>query len=429
MTGTGGMSAKERAYRDTKARILDGSLPGGDLITEGQVADALAMSRTPVREAFLRLEAEGLLRLFPKRGALVVAVSPSEVEAVLEARELVEGHALTKLCGSPEADRSVVADALNEVLDIQRAALAAEDEPAFAEADRRFHITLVESARNMILLELYASLRDRQLRMNLGSLDRGPHRPRRDPRPARGDRRRARPGRRRRGRAASARAPRRHARRGGRSYGRRRRRERSGPVAARPLVRAAWGKSPRDPGGNVPVVRDSSALLASCLAGRCPAALPDRSVPGPVRCRAPTHCAEVTRMPGLTLAEARRMLDAGLAEADRIGQPMNVAILDAGGHLLAFARQDGAIRASIDISQRKASTALLMEAPTAALMPLVQPGAELYGLEQTAGGMVVFGGGIPVQRDGELVGAVGVSAGSAEQDVQVAEAAVAAVKA
>ena len=243
MTGTGGMSAKERAYRDTKARILDGSLPGGDLITEGQVADALAMSRTPVREAFLRLEAEGLLRLFPKRGALVVAVSPSEVEAVLEARELVEGHALTKLCGSPEADRSVVADALNEVLDIQRAALAAEDEPAFAEADRRFHITLVESARNMILLELYASLRDRQLRMNLGSLDRGPHRPR-DPRPARGDRRRARPGRRRRGRAASARAPRRHARRGGRSYGRRRRRERSGPVAP--------ARSSGRPGGNPP---------------------------------------------------------------------------------------------------------------------------------------------------------------------------------
>ena len=134
-------------------------------------------------------------------------------------------------------------------------------------------------------------------------------------------------------------------------------------------------------------------------------------------------------MPGLNLADARRMLDAGLAEADAIGQPMNVAIVDAGGHLLAFARQDGAIRASIDIAQRKAATAILMEAPTAALMPLVQPGAELYGLEQTAGGMVVFGGGIPVHRDGELVGAVGVSAGSAEQDVRVAEAAAAALKA
>lgn len=134
-------------------------------------------------------------------------------------------------------------------------------------------------------------------------------------------------------------------------------------------------------------------------------------------------------MPGLNLADARRMLDAGLAEADRIGQPMNVAILDAGGHLVAFARQDGAIRASIDIAQRKAMTSILMEAPTAALMALVQPGAELYGLEQTAGGMVVFGGGVPVHRDGELVGAVGVSAGSAEQDVQVAEAAAAAIKA
>ena len=134
-------------------------------------------------------------------------------------------------------------------------------------------------------------------------------------------------------------------------------------------------------------------------------------------------------MPGLNLADARRKLDAGLAEADRIGQPMNVAIIDAGGHLVAFARQDGAIRASIDIAQRKAMTSILMEAPTAALMALVQPGAELYGLEQTAGGMVVFGGGVPVHRDGELVGAVGVSAGSAEQDVQVAEAAAAAIKA
>lgn len=172
-----GTSAKDRAYRDTKARILDGSLPGGELITEGQVADALAMSRTPVREAFLRLEAEGLLRLFPKRGALVVAVSPAEVEAVLEAREVVEGHALGKLCEAPTAEREAVARALHEVLYVQRAALADDDEPAFAEADRRFHITIVESTRNPILLELYASLRDRQLRINLGSLDRGPRRP------------------------------------------------------------------------------------------------------------------------------------------------------------------------------------------------------------------------------------------------------------
>jgi uncharacterized protein GlcG (DUF336 family) len=128
----------------------------------------------------------------------------------------------------------------------------------------------------------------------------------------------------------------------------------------------------------------------------------------------------------LTHAQARRILDAGIAKAEQIGQPMNIAVVDAGGHLVAFGRMDGAIKASIDISTRKAVTSVLMNAPTAALMELVQPGAELYGLEQLSGGMVVFGGGIPLHVDGELVGAVGVSAGSAEQDVAVATAAAAA---
>ncbi len=134
-----------------------------------------------------------------------------------------------------------------------------------------------------------------------------------------------------------------------------------------------------------------------------------------------------TMSASLSHADARAVLDAGLAHAAEIGQPMNVAVVDDGGHLVAFARMDGAIKASIDISTRKAVTSVLMAAPTAALTPLVQPGAELYGLEQTAGGMVAFGGGIPLVRDGVLVGAVGVSAGSVEQDVSVAEAAVAAL--
>jgi uncharacterized protein GlcG (DUF336 family) len=129
----------------------------------------------------------------------------------------------------------------------------------------------------------------------------------------------------------------------------------------------------------------------------------------------------------LTSAQARRVLDAGLAKAEEIGQPMNVAVVDDGGHLLAFVRMDGAIKASIDISTRKAVTSVLMAAPTADLTALAQPGAELYGLEQTAGGLVVFGGGIPLYRDGTLVGAVGVSAGSVEQDVTVATAAAAAL--
>jgi uncharacterized protein GlcG (DUF336 family) len=125
----------------------------------------------------------------------------------------------------------------------------------------------------------------------------------------------------------------------------------------------------------------------------------------------------------LTHARARRILDAGIAKAEEIGQPMNIAVVDAGGHLVAFGRMDGAIKASIDISTRKAVTSILMNLPTAALTDLVQPGAELYGLEQLSGGMVAFGGGIPLHEGGELVGAVGVSAGSVEQDVAVAEAA------
>ncbi|GAA3592075.1 heme-binding protein [Kineosporia mesophila] len=131
-------------------------------------------------------------------------------------------------------------------------------------------------------------------------------------------------------------------------------------------------------------------------------------------------------MSRLTLTDAQRMIDAGVKEATRIDQPMNIAVVDDGGHLVAFVRMDGAIKASIDISTRKARTSILMDMPTADLAQATQPGAELWGLEQTAGGLVTFGGGIPVTRDGETVGAVGVSAGSVEQDVTVASAAVAA---
>lgn len=125
----------------------------------------------------------------------------------------------------------------------------------------------------------------------------------------------------------------------------------------------------------------------------------------------------------LTHAQARRILDAGIAKAEEIGQPMNIAVVDAGGHLVAFGRMDGAIKASIDISTRKAVTSVLMNAPTAALMKIAQPGGELYGLEQLAGGLVLFGGGIPLHSGDQVVGAVGVSAGSVEQDMAVATAA------
>lgn len=153
---------------------------------------------------------------------------------------------------------------------------------------------------------------------------------------------------------------------------------------------------------------------------------PPRNAPldGPRRDR---WAGGMTRTHGLSLAEARRVLDAGLAEATRIGVPITVAVVDDGGHLVAFARQDGAIRVSVPIAERKARTAVLVETPTAALTEAVQPGGPLYGLESAADGLVVLGGGVPLVRDGVLVGGVGASAGSVEQDVAVATAAAAAV--
>lgn len=132
-------------------------------------------------------------------------------------------------------------------------------------------------------------------------------------------------------------------------------------------------------------------------------------------------------MTAITQSVASKVIAAAADKAREIGQPMNIAVVDDGGHLVAFIRMDGAIKASIDISIRKARTSILMNAPTGALMSLVQPGAELYGLEQTSGGMVIFGGGFPLTVDGVVVGAIGVSAGSVEQDITVAEAGIAAL--
>ncbi|MBH0121440.1 GntR family transcriptional regulator, partial [Rhodococcus sp. CX] len=87
-------SAAEQAYREVKERILSGTLPGGELISEGEIAAEMGTSRTPVREAFLRLETEGWMRLYPKRGALVVPVADGEAEHVVAARLLLEADAV-----------------------------------------------------------------------------------------------------------------------------------------------------------------------------------------------------------------------------------------------------------------------------------------------------------------------------------------------
>ncbi|MFF3442714.1 heme-binding protein [Streptosporangium sp. NPDC002721] len=123
------------------------------------------------------------------------------------------------------------------------------------------------------------------------------------------------------------------------------------------------------------------------------------------------------------LVGARHMLDAALRKADEISWPMNVAVVDGGGHLLAFARQDGAILAGVDLAARKARTAVLTAMPTEQLAREAAPDGPLRGIEVTNGGLVIFGGGIPLAgTDGAVVGAVGVSGGTVEQDVTVARA-------
>ena len=161
-------SAGERAYQHVKRKVLQGSFDGGELIAEGQVADSLGVSRTPVREAFLRLEAEGLLRLYPKRGALVVPVSPGEVDDVVEARLLIERFAVAKVVAAGR--QGEVAAAMRAVLDRQRVAAERGQVERFNDLDRDFHAALVGAAGNAIISRQYDGLRDRQVRMGVRAL-------------------------------------------------------------------------------------------------------------------------------------------------------------------------------------------------------------------------------------------------------------------
>ena len=124
----------------------------------------------------------------------------------------------------------------------------------------------------------------------------------------------------------------------------------------------------------------------------------------------------------ITLEEARRVIDAA-RKAEQIGQPMDIAVVDAGGNLKAHVRMDGAFVGSITISINKAYTAIAFQQETAHLQDDTRPGGPIFGLSDAHGGrLVVFPGGIPLVRDGEIVGAIGVSTGTVGQDQEVAEA-------
>lgn len=130
---------------------------------------------------------------------------------------------------------------------------------------------------------------------------------------------------------------------------------------------------------------------------------------------------------GVTLDAAQAVIAAARQEADRIGVPMNIAVVNDGNNLVGFARMDGAWLGSIDIAQGKAYTARAFDMPTQTLAPMCQPGQPLFGIHASnQGRIIIFAGGIPLNSAGAVVGAVGVSGGSVDQDQQVAEAGAAA---
>jgi uncharacterized protein GlcG (DUF336 family) len=127
-------------------------------------------------------------------------------------------------------------------------------------------------------------------------------------------------------------------------------------------------------------------------------------------------------MTSLSLAEARTVMSAAERHAEEIGQPMNIAVVDAGGNLVSHVRMDGAWIGSIDISINKAFTSRAFDIQTKDLGDNAQPGNQFYGIHASnQGKIMIFAGGIPLTRDGKVFGAIGVSGGSGEQDQTVAE--------
>ena len=163
------VSAADRVYAQVKRDILGGALSGGSLVTEGGLAERCGVSRTPVREALLRLEGEGLVRLYPKKGALVVPPSLADVREVLEARVVIEEWAARAVWPR----RAELLPALEAELAAMRATLAEQDVDRLVEHDRRFHEIVVAAAGNAILARTYQGLRDRQLTILAAQLTHG----------------------------------------------------------------------------------------------------------------------------------------------------------------------------------------------------------------------------------------------------------------
>ena len=166
------MRAKEKAYGYVKTGILDRSLGEEEVFTEGEIADALGISRTPVREALLVLEAEGFVKLLPRKGFMVPKSSPREIREVMEARILIEEFSANKVVEK----RSEVVPRLDGLLWRQGEFAEADDIARFIELDRQFHYLMVSNCGNDLLVKFYETLREKQVRMGIQAVAYSPGR-------------------------------------------------------------------------------------------------------------------------------------------------------------------------------------------------------------------------------------------------------------
>ena len=160
-------AAQDMVYAWLKQHVL--TLPRHEttFLTESQVCRETGVSRTPVREAFLRLEADGLLKIMPKKGAYIAPITEAEIDDIMQARRLVE-----EWCAQQASSfGSSVADELDRM--IERQEQVRNDPVAFIESDREFHRTIVRAAGNVVLATFYESLRDRQVRMGVHAISVG----------------------------------------------------------------------------------------------------------------------------------------------------------------------------------------------------------------------------------------------------------------
>ncbi|MGA8114671.1 MAG: GntR family transcriptional regulator [Actinocatenispora sp.] len=154
-------SARDVTYKWLKQHIAELPRDGGVFLSESEVAQAAGTSRTPVREALLRLQTEGLLTIVPKKGAYVPPISDNEIQSVMQARGLVEDWSVRHVV---PAQPSFIGE-LERIVAEQETLI--DDPVAFIDRDRAFHRAIVRQAGNPVLAEFYESLRERQIRMGL----------------------------------------------------------------------------------------------------------------------------------------------------------------------------------------------------------------------------------------------------------------------